>query len=243
MGTPQSKISRLPTAIREELNRRMQNGELGPTLLPWLNSLPEVQAVLQRHFNGVEVSSQNLSDWRKVGFKEWEDRESEKDFLRTASAFSRDAIAETGLYLTEGAAAIASGRVLTRLEACRRELSELDGELDTDETKERRHELTAEFDALIEKLASLRNGEISRANLEVIKDRQALRREQHELNQERLELEREKFETIACRALLKHASSKEVQKVVSGSGNQSEKIAALRALMFPKRPEPAPPAA
>jgi hypothetical protein len=244
MGTPQSKISRLPSCVREELNRRMENGELGPTLLPWLNSLPEVQAVLQKHFNGVEVSSQNLSTWRDTGFEEWRDRQRELDFVKSASEFSREAVAATGLHLTEGAAAIAAGGIMARLEELRRQLRELDGELDTKETLEKREAITAAFDSAIASLGSLRGGEIARANLEVIKDRQALRREQHALNKERLDLEREKFETIACNALLKHASSADVQKIVSGPGTHSEKIAALRARMFPKRPdsEPEPPA-
>ena len=40
------KISRLPQIIRDELNQRLRDGELGNTLLLWLNSLPETQALL-----------------------------------------------------------------------------------------------------------------------------------------------------------------------------------------------------
>src|SRR6266436_6472801 len=38
------KIARLPLAIREQLNRRLQDGEIGRDLVVWLNSAPEVQA-------------------------------------------------------------------------------------------------------------------------------------------------------------------------------------------------------
>src|SRR6266568_3205109 len=36
------KIARLPLAIREQLNRRLQDGEIGRDLVVWLNSAPEV---------------------------------------------------------------------------------------------------------------------------------------------------------------------------------------------------------
>src|SRR6266446_6933011 len=44
------KIARLPLAIREQLNRRLQDGEIGRDLVVWLNSAPEVQAVLKAEF-------------------------------------------------------------------------------------------------------------------------------------------------------------------------------------------------
>jgi hypothetical protein len=37
------KIAHLPGNVRDELNQRLENGEEGATLLPWLNALPEVQ--------------------------------------------------------------------------------------------------------------------------------------------------------------------------------------------------------
>ena len=40
------KITHLPPEIREQVNHRLEQGETNKTILPWLNSLPEVQAVL-----------------------------------------------------------------------------------------------------------------------------------------------------------------------------------------------------
>ena len=37
------KIARLPYKIREQLNVRLQDGELGTRLVDWLNGLPEAQ--------------------------------------------------------------------------------------------------------------------------------------------------------------------------------------------------------
>jgi hypothetical protein len=41
--THHGKIGRLPKAVQEQLNRRLEKGERGGPLAAWLNSLPEVQ--------------------------------------------------------------------------------------------------------------------------------------------------------------------------------------------------------
>ena len=65
------KIARLPHQLRDQLNQRLHNGEPGVDLIQWLNALPEVQALLAEHFNGVPISSQNLSEWNNGGFLDW----------------------------------------------------------------------------------------------------------------------------------------------------------------------------
>ncbi len=65
------KIARLPHHLRDQLNQRLHNGEPGVDLIKWLNSLPEVQAVLAEHFAGVPISPQNLSEWNNGGFLDW----------------------------------------------------------------------------------------------------------------------------------------------------------------------------
>ena len=65
------KIARLPLAIREELNERMQNGHKGAPLLEWLNSLPAVREMLAVDFDGQPVCKQNLSRWRRGGYRDW----------------------------------------------------------------------------------------------------------------------------------------------------------------------------
>jgi hypothetical protein len=68
------KIARLPLDTREELNRRLANGELGGSLLRWLNALPAVRDMLEYCFGGAAITKQNLSEWRKGGFREWKMR-------------------------------------------------------------------------------------------------------------------------------------------------------------------------
>jgi hypothetical protein len=88
--THNGKIGRLPKAVLEELNRRLQNGEKGRVLVAWLNSLPEVSAVLTAEFDdGKPIREQNLSEWRKIGYKNWLWRQE-------ALQMARQMAAETG---------------------------------------------------------------------------------------------------------------------------------------------------
>lgn len=69
--TRTGKIARLPRGVREQLNRRLQDGEPGVQLVKWLNALPEVREILTATFGGREISEQNLSEWKQGGHKEW----------------------------------------------------------------------------------------------------------------------------------------------------------------------------
>ena len=71
MKTRNGKIARLPRSIRDELNRRLDNGETEQVILPWLNALPEVQAVLASQFDATTVKQQNLTNWRQGGYQQW----------------------------------------------------------------------------------------------------------------------------------------------------------------------------
>ena len=66
-----SKISRCPRPIREELNRRLDQDKPSRVTLKWLNSLPEVQAILQAECQAKPIKRQNLSDWRQTGLLNW----------------------------------------------------------------------------------------------------------------------------------------------------------------------------
>jgi hypothetical protein len=80
--TRKGKIARLPRDLREELNRRLENGEPGVGLVDWLNSLPAVQQVLQAQFGGRPINEQNLSDWKAGGYQDWQEQEEKRGLLR-----------------------------------------------------------------------------------------------------------------------------------------------------------------
>ena len=69
--TPNGKIARLPHTIREQLNRRLQNGEPGKKLVAWLNTLPESRRMLAADFGGRPINEPNLSAWKSGGYLLW----------------------------------------------------------------------------------------------------------------------------------------------------------------------------
>ena len=77
------KIARLPYSVRRQLNRRMRDGEPGPSLLQWLHSLPEVLAIIATQFEGRYIQKQNLSQWRRGGYRDFLKQEQTRQELRT----------------------------------------------------------------------------------------------------------------------------------------------------------------
>jgi len=69
------KIARLPQTIREQINRRLQNGEEGQQVAEWLNTLPEVAALMKAEFDGQPINEPNLSHWKVGGYCEWEEQQ------------------------------------------------------------------------------------------------------------------------------------------------------------------------
>jgi hypothetical protein len=69
--TRTGKIARLPLPIREQLNARLHHGEVGQELVAWLNSLPEVQALLAAHFDRRPINEPNLTEWKQGGYEDW----------------------------------------------------------------------------------------------------------------------------------------------------------------------------
>jgi len=69
--THKGKIGRLPRELREQVNRRLDDGERGTSIIAWLNTVPEVQALLAAEFKDKPIGKENLSHWRKYGYKKW----------------------------------------------------------------------------------------------------------------------------------------------------------------------------
>jgi hypothetical protein len=84
--TRTGKIARLPREVRDQLNRRLQDGELQSRLVDWLNSLPEVQAVLKADFEDRPISEQNLSEWKQGGYCDWAIQREALEMIRQLSA-------------------------------------------------------------------------------------------------------------------------------------------------------------
>ncbi len=83
--TRNGKIARLPRAVREELNRRLEDGAQGKALVAWLNGLVEVREVMSTAFGGRPVTEQNLSEWRQGGFLDWQRQQEARAWVRQAA--------------------------------------------------------------------------------------------------------------------------------------------------------------
>jgi hypothetical protein len=166
--TRHGKVARLPRALRDELNRRLDDGESGETLLPWLNGLPEVQAVLTRHFGGVPVSKQNLHDWRTGGFAEWQARQEMLADARELAADAAEMQSATDGRLAEHLATVLAARYASTLAGW-----------DGQPTEEFRQKLKI-LRSLCRDIAELRRGDHGRQRLQLEQDRVEEQREKTE---------------------------------------------------------------
>jgi hypothetical protein len=92
--THNGKIARLPRNIRDELNHRLENGETSGMILPWLNALPTVQAVLAAEFQASLINGQNLSNWRKGGYQDWLKQQERRNLVRELTANAKELASE-----------------------------------------------------------------------------------------------------------------------------------------------------
>src|SRR5689334_18390557 len=93
--TRKGKIARLPRAVRDELNRRLQDGEPGTQLVAWLNELPQVKQVLEVQFDGRPITESNLSDHKAGGHQDWLTQQEEMELARELTADGEELAAST----------------------------------------------------------------------------------------------------------------------------------------------------
>lgn len=231
--TPQGKIGRLPHAVREDLNARLLNNEPARRILAWLNATPEQVWVCAEYFEGEEVTAKNLSDWKVGGYRKWLARRERADALRGLSSYAVDLAKGSGLALTDAAAAIAGGNILTLLERASDEDSV----------------------GLLEALTALRRTDLERekmdraSNLEREKlrlkakeekrkdDELELKRADAERKDAELQLSQSQFEWKAAGELLKWGRKPEVQRILASKEDDSRKMEQLVLAMFGDRPE------
>jgi hypothetical protein len=146
------KIARLPRPLREEVNRRLQNGTPGRAVVAWLNERPNVKEVMAQHFGGNPVNEQNLSEWKQGGYAEWMARQDLVEQVREAAGDAAE-LAKVGGPLADHAAQMLAARYGLAL-------AEWDGDPD--------HPAAAKLRALgthSRELIALRRGDHSAARL------------------------------------------------------------------------------
>lgn len=216
INSNRGKIGALPPAIREEVCRRMFDGQTAPKILPWLNGLPEVLKILREDFEGLRVSDQNLSTWRKTGYRDWLKRRERLDRTRELAGYATKLAQANGATIAEGAQAIAGGKLLELLEV-------LDETLEDEEGKPIGAESLV---AIAGALTALRSSEQVDVKLALEKIKVAQKGEQ-------LELDKQKFMRDSAGIALKVLKDKRAQQIESGDGSYEEKIEAMGQHLFP----------
>jgi hypothetical protein len=157
--TRTGKIARLPRELREQLNRRLHDGEPGTQLVVWLNSLPEAQAVLAREFGARAISEQNLSEWNQGGYRDWLARQDTLAQVRELVADAGELARATDGALVEHLATVLAARYAAAL-------ADWSGE----PTAESRRQLRA-LRSLCQDIVELRRGDHSAARLKIEQER------------------------------------------------------------------------
>jgi hypothetical protein len=84
------KIGRLPKYIRDQLNRRIEDGEPGKEIVKWLNCEPDVTDIMQEQFGGRPITEQNLSEWKQTGHQDWLQQQEMRLRVRNLSERAED---------------------------------------------------------------------------------------------------------------------------------------------------------
>lgn len=147
------KIARLPRSIRTQLNRRLDNGELGTDIVRWLNDLEETQQALSFKFGGRPVTEQNLSAWRQSGFLDWKRYQDACEWVSQVTGGADQIADEAGLMpLSDSLASFAALTLGKRLQ-------ELSSDSLSDDEKRR------EFMSLLGELTRMRRDDMKAAEL------------------------------------------------------------------------------
>ena len=171
--TRTGKIARLPRELREQLNRRLHDGQRGTQLVVWLNSLPEVQGVLACEFSGRAISEQNLSEWKQGGYGDWLARQDALAQVRELAADAGELARATDGALVEHLATVLAARYAAALAGWQGE--------PTDEFRRKLRSLRG----LCQDIVELRRGDHSAARLKIEQER--LQRERDQTEEELVE--------------------------------------------------------
>ncbi len=204
--TRNGKIARLPRPIRDELNRRLEDGEPGVKLVEWLNGLPEVIQVLDAEFGGRAISDANLSEWKNGGFLDWQAQQKIQASLRDLK-MGREELDG----ITEGVVDDMEAMVLARYAAI------VHGSPGAPSA-----EMEAEIKCLSKSLRDLvryrrcRQGE-----------------ERTQIQRETLEVKRQKTEEGQRKAFMELARNPKIQEKLTPKMTAEEKAAAISKILFP----------
>lgn len=221
------KIARLPLAIREEVNRRLREGEPGPKILAWLHTLPEVLKVLDEHFREEPISPQNLSEWRQGGYAEWLERLEQVERTKELAAYGYELAQKNNGGAADGAAAILGGQFLEIFEG-----------LDVEKQRQLLQEKPRTVTELIGAFAKYESTQVKKETARQNKRRLEQNDEKLAIDRQKLNLEKARFERTTCELFLKFYADRKAADIAEGKAKKEVKIEQLRLLMFGAPPGP-----
>lgn len=227
----QGKIARLSDALRNELNQRLLDGQSGRKILDWLNAHEEVLKKLEEDPEGLRVSDNNLSNWRKGGYTEWLTRRERLARTKDLAGYSVKLAEASGGKLSEGAAAILSGRIMEMLEV----LDKLTAEPGPDEAAPDAAQIaaaSAALSSLAESLASLRNGDQNNRRLEQNDEKLALLKSRLEQTQKQLDLAKQYFQRKYMAEFPKWFEDQRIRNILAGDDTTDAKTEKLGQVIF-----------
>lgn len=227
-NTHNGKIGGLPAQKREELCRRMYDGERAPTLLPWLNGLPEAQKVCRDQYEGEPINAQNLSNWRGGGYEKWLNEQKAIRRTRERAEHSRKLAEAGGGNLSQGVIAQLTGELMDMLEEFTL-LREAGGGLAADGEGGEGFDPKM-LDSIAKALVAIRSKELQSQEL-ALKERQAAQKDIE------LGLKQDEFELKYVAKFIEHAADKRAHDIATGTGSKEVKMEQLRELLFGRKPE------
>jgi hypothetical protein len=205
------KIARLPAELREEVCRRLHDGQTAAAVLGWLHAQPAAVDMLARDFGGEPVSPQNLSEWRAGGFQDWLANRERVDRIRALADAAHSVAAAGDMQLSEGAAAIAGGKLLEALESADPE----------------------QLDQLVLAVARLRQGDARRRAI-------GLAQRRTDQRERELALDEARFRRQTAELFLEWYADRRAKEIADAPTDREGKMQALIGLMFGAPPPPPP---
>lgn len=218
----QGKIARLPARFREELNRRLLDGESGRKILPWLNGLPETKQLVDEDFEGLRINDANLSDWRNGGYQDWLKQRERVERTKELAAYAAEQSKANGSSIADGAAAIAAGKLLELLEVFDEAVE--DGGLKV-EDGEGKKPAAEQIATIAYALSALRTTEQNDVKLRL--QGKALKQKDRVI-----ELDEQKFRRSTAEIALKVLADDRAKAIEGGAGTNTEKIEAMGKHLF-----------
>jgi hypothetical protein len=194
------------------VNQRLLDGQTGPVILAWLNALPEVQAVMNAHFEGQPINAENLSAWRRGAWQKWCDDREDVEQTREMAALSARLAEAAGGDMSAGARAIAAGKIMTALQS-----------------------LDANTDQKL--IGKLTENAVSLSLAEVAKRKGSLDARKVDQADKALALDERKFQRQTTELFLKWFDNEQTRRIAEGKGTKETKVAKLVQLWFGQMPE------